>query len=184
MAKFDDDTEVPRKEPLKLNKNKMRKINIDGHFDGKNIEFLDASGKPMDRLEYLKQEAMANRGDLQILEEDEVKATGEQREKYFSKVKEAVSAKQATDQAAEKKRRKEKKLKKKARLQKDDQDEYGEEGAGVQLASASEKEDQEANEYVSDDDVEVEDRRPTKRRKTDDSLDSAEQRALELMGDF
>ena len=88
-----------------------------------------------------------------------MKATGEDREKYFSKVKDAVGAKQATDQAAEKKRRKEKKLKMKARHNKGRDDEHGDEDAGVQLAGGSEKEegddDGQSNEYVSGDDEPV-----------------------------
>lgn len=47
----------------------------------------------MDRIEYLKQEAAANRGDFNIVEEHEVQATGEDREAYFNKVKEAVNEK-------------------------------------------------------------------------------------------
>ena len=36
---------------------KLRKIKPEGHFGGDNLELLDAEGKPMERLDYLKQEA-------------------------------------------------------------------------------------------------------------------------------
>lgn len=50
------DNTIIKKDTLKINSKKLKKITIDGPFGGKNREILDGEGKPMESLEAFKEE--------------------------------------------------------------------------------------------------------------------------------
>lgn len=129
---------------LKVSKKNKNKINVDGHFGGKNRQMLDKDGKALDDIQALREDQRLKGNELNIVDEEMAASQNKKHGKkmhdeFLQKVKKQKDQHVEEDEAAFRARLKEKRLKKKRmNMDRDSDDEdQGEADAGVQLASYS-----------------------------------------------